>query len=137
MRELVDEASDVFDRESFQQTEGAQSFMTALEHALGWLSGQHRRDMPDAKPLSRADDARQDLLRHDDGIGDRLQLAETPVARTAGRGAVLLSEVLDERAMAALRRGDIPLDITKVLAIGVTQFAVGLEQAPPPQKIRR
>src|SRR5689334_6256092 len=101
MRELVDEATDVFNRPVLQQPEGTQPVVASLHHAFARLSGEYGRHVSDAESLPRTDDTRQDLLRDEHRLRNGLELAQAPVAGAARSGFVLLSEILDQRTVTA------------------------------------
>ncbi len=91
--------------------------------------------MADAPPLFHARDARQDLLRDDRGIRDRIQLLQAPVAGAALRASIRLAEVLHERAVAAPCAGRVALHVAQERAAAVGQLAVHLEHLPPADEV--
>src|SRR5947208_1861313 len=78
-------------------------------------SASSRPRSPDSEPLLHPRHAGQDLLRHDERIGDRLDVAQADVACLALLGLVLLAEVLQQGSMPASRRTSVVIDIAKVL----------------------
>ena len=93
--------------------------------------------MRGAEALADARDARQDLAREHDRIGDGLELVEAVVARAAVRLRVGLAEVADEMPMAAADARGVALDVAQQRPPRVGQLAVPLEHDAPLQEVGR
>ena len=95
-------------------------------------------DVGHAEPLADACHARQDLARDYHRFLDPFELAKAPVARVATTASgVRLAEVLDQRAMAAVRGRRVALHLAQVLPVAVAHLVVGLEQTLPAQEVGR
>ena len=138
LRELIDVAANLRDRTLLEQAVRAQLLVPARQHRLGGIAVQDGRNVGHAEPLADARHARQDLAGDDDRFLDALELAEAPVARAARPARrIRLAEVLDQRAVAAVRRGGVALHLAQVLSVAVAQLVVRFEQALPAQEVGR
>src|SRR5262249_3314727 len=143
--ELVDPGADLARRALREQAVRRQGVVPALPDPRGLCAAQDVGDVARAEALPGLDDAGEDLLREDLGVGNPRDLPEAHVAGPAGAfgGVELLAEVLAQRAVAAARAGrevpDVrqPLDGFVEVGAGVLDAARGgvaravLDQALP------
>src|SRR5436305_1219967 len=89
----------------------AETIVSEGSDPIDGFAAQHGDDVADAEALSDADHARQDLLRHDSGVGDLFDVAEAEIAGPAVGSGIRVAEVADQRAMTADRAARIAVHL--------------------------
>src|SRR5262249_4001040 len=84
----------------FEQSKGAELIVPARGHALSGFAAKNASNVGGPKSFLDAGDAREDLLRENNSIRDRLQVPQANIAGPA-RTCMLLTEVLHQHAVAA------------------------------------
>src|SRR5688572_4133337 len=110
--------------------------MTTRDHLLGVTATKHVGDMRHTEALSNACDAGQNLSREDDRFANRLELAETVVARLARVTFVGFAKIPDDMTMPAAHPCDIPFHVAQQAATLGAELAVPLEHHAPLQEVR-